>query len=212
MRACFPPAGEVRCFNLCMRIFRGDICRKAFAEVADERILVGEDGYAFILCAFFARRAASVPDKLYIYNLGGGVCGSSHTLAHVKRCCGDARKIYAALQDFADRHPDGAAVIRPCAESLREFLIKPFLFESPESFGTQEEQHEAAAELLGILPPERYIEIFSKVRAAHEADLKRAWVQADLLQEKYDAIRNSTVWRLSLPLRKIADFMKGRRN
>lgn len=212
LNACFPDVEHVRSYNLCMRIFRGDLCRKAFAEVADERILIGEDGYAFILCAFFAQRAVSIPDRLYIYNLGGGVSGTARTLAHVKRCCGDARKVHAALLDFADRHPDGAAGIRRCAETFREFLIKPFLFEPPESFGTEEEQHEAAAELLGMLPPERWIEILSKERTAREADLKRAWDQADLLQEKYDAIRNSTVWRMSLPLRKIADFMKGRRN
>lgn len=81
---------------LSMRIFRGNLCRKVFSELKDERLLVGEDGYACILNLYYANRITSIPDKLYIYNYGVGISGSNNKTDRFRSCCEDARRIHDA--------------------------------------------------------------------------------------------------------------------
>ena len=74
-----------RCFNIgdlshsiWGKMFDGDICRKAFAYVSDDKMIMAEDLYAYFIITVFASAYRGIPDKLYQYNYGAGITGENH--------------------------------------------------------------------------------------------------------------------------------------
>ena len=59
------------------KIYNGALARKAFYCVTDGYFLMGEDLYVHAMMLFFAKTYTGITDKLYIYNYGGGLTGSS---------------------------------------------------------------------------------------------------------------------------------------
>lgn len=69
---------ELYCWNLCGKLIRGDICRKAFACCGEGAFSRAEDMLAYLMCAFFARSYRGAPSEyLYYYNYGAGGDGAS---------------------------------------------------------------------------------------------------------------------------------------
>lgn len=69
-----------RCFgigslshSLWGKIFSGDVCRKAFAYISDDKMIMAEDMYAYFAISVFAETYRGIPDKLYQYNYGAGI-------------------------------------------------------------------------------------------------------------------------------------------
>lgn len=80
-----------RCFvdhlftaNLLNKIYKGDICRKAFSHLANSNLRKGEDWYTFFVIAYYSRTYEGIDDILYQYNFGAGGTGSEIDLNQFK--------------------------------------------------------------------------------------------------------------------------------
>ncbi len=70
---------EKYCWNLCGKLFEGDLCRKAFSFCSDTFFSRAEDFCAYLMCAFFAQSYIGVPEyEFYIYNYGFGGDGKTN--------------------------------------------------------------------------------------------------------------------------------------
>lgn len=61
--------------NLWAKCFKGTVCRKAFAYLSNERLIMAEDMYAFFAVSVLSDSYLGVLEKLYNYNYGRGVTG-----------------------------------------------------------------------------------------------------------------------------------------
>lgn len=60
-------------YNLVDKIYRADICKKAFSYLDDEKYCMAEDALAYFLVAYFAKSYMGIPNVLYNYNFGIGI-------------------------------------------------------------------------------------------------------------------------------------------
>lgn len=73
---------ELYCWNLCGKLFFGDLCRKAFACCGDGSFSRAEDMTVYLMCAYFAQSYRGAPSEyLYYYNYGVGGDGASSVSA-----------------------------------------------------------------------------------------------------------------------------------
>ena len=91
-------------FNLWNKIYKGDICRKAFKEMDDGIFPKAQDLYAFFLIAYYSRSYAGIEDCLYHYNFGRGVTGSDHMELSQFHVLLSEVKITAAIESFLIRN------------------------------------------------------------------------------------------------------------
>ena len=66
-------------FNLWNKIYRGDLCRRAFSFVQDAHVTHAEDLYIFFIIASMARSYMGISDVLHRYNFGRGGLGHQET-------------------------------------------------------------------------------------------------------------------------------------
>ncbi len=83
------------------KLYTAELCRKAFARVEDGSFPKGQDLYAFVLLAYFARSYAGFPGlDLVYYRFGSGITGRSWMgLGHFERFCRQAR-VPGAIRRF----------------------------------------------------------------------------------------------------------------
>lgn len=88
LRACFDE--EKYNYNLVNKIYKSDLCKKAFSWLDDAYYCMAEDMLAYFLLAYFARSYIGIADKLYNYNFAIGISkpGSLDLNGLDKRCCG----------------------------------------------------------------------------------------------------------------------------
>ncbi len=78
-------------FNITDKIWRTDLCKKAFEKVENIKLIASEDRYVFFILAHYAKSYLGIGDSHYYnYNVGIGVTGSDELdLARFeKRCTG----------------------------------------------------------------------------------------------------------------------------
>lgn len=73
------PCWKERKFNYTLwnKIYNGDLCRKAFADIEDGYYPKAQDLYAFFVIAYYAKTYMGIPDVLYNYNFGLGITGGN---------------------------------------------------------------------------------------------------------------------------------------
>lgn len=103
---------EVRekCFNqtvlshhLCGKVFKGDICRKAFSYLSDERYIMAEDMYAYFAITELSFDYYGVNDILYYYRYGYGITGKGKDIVSVFKAYCSQAKIIEACYDLVKR-------------------------------------------------------------------------------------------------------------
>ncbi len=75
--------------NLCGKFMNGTVVRRAFSLLSDDRLLMGEDLYAFYAISLLADGYFGIDDKLYKYYFGSGITGN-------KRCFAELLEIYSS--------------------------------------------------------------------------------------------------------------------
>lgn len=78
-------------FNITDKIWSSSLCKKAFSEMSDQKMIAAEDRYAFFLLAYFANSYVGIQHaNYYNYNLGIGITGSDilDLERFEKRCTG----------------------------------------------------------------------------------------------------------------------------
>lgn len=90
-------------FNLWNKIYKTQLCKKAFAEIADGYFPKAQDLYAFFILAWYANSYLGIKTKLYHYNYGSGITGGKQLISL------DKFKRHCSQQDVAQK--------------CREFLI-----------------------------------------------------------------------------------------
>lgn len=89
LRSCF--VEDKFDFNITDKIWRADLCKKAFEKIEDLKLIASEDRYAFFLLAYLAESYLGVPEAVcYNYNLGVGITGGDKLDLErfEKRCSG----------------------------------------------------------------------------------------------------------------------------
>ena len=86
--------------NLWNKIYRGELCRKAFAAMPDCRFFHYEDMYALFFVLYHASAFRSVPtDPLYLYRFRGIDSYADPTPAQFEELC-SAMRMFPILEDF----------------------------------------------------------------------------------------------------------------
>ena len=67
-------------FSLWNKIYRTELCKKAFAEVADGYFPKAQDVYAFFFLAWYAESFCGIGKKYYHYKYGRGITGGGLTI------------------------------------------------------------------------------------------------------------------------------------
>ena len=62
-------------FNITNKIWRREVCEKAFANVEQIRLVASEDRYIFFILMYYAKSYYGIAEKYYNYNLGIGITG-----------------------------------------------------------------------------------------------------------------------------------------
>ena len=89
-------------YTMWNKAYDAEICKKAYADVCDDRIIVSEDLYAAFLIHFYARTYKGIHGKLYAYNFGRGVTGGRRLNLTQFKNHATSLKIIKALLDFSD--------------------------------------------------------------------------------------------------------------
>lgn len=106
-------AEPLRSANLCNKMFRADVCKKAFSRVADGRFHQAEDAYAFFVIAYYARSYRGLP-HLYGHRYNLGADGSD-------------------LKKFTRSAFENLCATGLVADNLKTFLEKEGVFELQEN-------------------------------------------------------------------------------
>lgn len=76
LKACFIDH-KFNC-NLVNKIWKADICKKAYDKILEGHYVSAEDRYAVFLLCYYAKSYFGVKDKYYHYRLGVGITGGDH--------------------------------------------------------------------------------------------------------------------------------------
>jgi hypothetical protein len=87
-------------FNLCNKIYKGDVCREAFEAMEDAGFLKAEDLYSFFVIAYCSKSSAGIENELYHYNFGIGVTGGNQISLDKFKALLDEKSVYEALNRF----------------------------------------------------------------------------------------------------------------
>lgn len=108
-------------FNLWGKIYRGDLCREAFAEVEDLELSKAEDLYAFFVIAARAHSYRGISQVLYRYRYGAGGTGlASLSLEGFEKLLTEKQAV-SALRRFAASHDP--ASLDPFVDGIERFLL-----------------------------------------------------------------------------------------
>ena len=70
-------AGKIRNWTIWNKIYRADLCKKAYQSVDNVHMVMGEDLYFTVCFRYFARSFSKITDVLYRYRWGNGIWGSN---------------------------------------------------------------------------------------------------------------------------------------
>lgn len=68
-------------FNLWNKMYKSEICKKAFSNVEDGFFPKAQDLYAFFIISWFAQSYYGIPEKYYHYGYGRGITGENKLLS-----------------------------------------------------------------------------------------------------------------------------------
>jgi len=104
-------------FQLWNKIYRRDLCRKAFSLFPDGAFSKAQDLFAFYLLAYFARSYRAIETPYYVYGFGRGVTGQNHlTRGSILRYCQQALVVqgireFLVSQGTLEAHQDSLACV-----------------------------------------------------------------------------------------------------
>lgn len=90
-------------FNLWNKIYKGDICRKAFSKVKDGAFPKAQDLYAFFLIAYYSRSYQGIEEALYQYNFGLGVTGRNYITLDNFDILLTEKRVWESLKEFTEQ-------------------------------------------------------------------------------------------------------------
>lgn len=108
------------------KMFDGDICRKSFRYVSDEKMVMAEDLYAYFIISVFSQTYAGISDKLYWYNYGAGITGEARdfyeSFEHNSKQLSVASRCSEFIEVIGEKEKYGSLV-----ESIRRYLLNTFI-------------------------------------------------------------------------------------
>ena len=98
LKSCF--VDEKYNYNLVNKIYKTELCKKAFANLDDRYYCMAEDLLAYFVLSYYAESYAGITDKLYNYNFAIGVSKpGALDLEGLDRRCAGAESV-AAVERF----------------------------------------------------------------------------------------------------------------
>lgn len=93
-------------YSLWNKIYKGDICRRAFQQVKDGSFPKAQDLYAFFLIAYYSRTYRGIKSQLYRYRFGTGVTGSNFISDEKFEILLTEKKVWEVLVEFVSERGD----------------------------------------------------------------------------------------------------------
>ena len=122
-----------RCFvegvlahTLCGKLYNGEVCRKAFSYISDERYVMTEDLYAFFAIVLLSNSYIGVNEVLYQYNYGVGITGINHTPLELLEIQSSRALIITACEEIALKI--GGDAFR-FVETIRKFIMRCCMYD-----------------------------------------------------------------------------------
>ena len=119
--------GKIRNWMIGNKIYRTDLCKRAFQYVEDIYMVMGEDLYFTVCFRYFARSFSMITDVLYKYRWGSGIWGSNQgriDLEPYKVLLSEKKSLDAIIR-FIQKLPD-----REFYQSLVQRIYNKFLSDS----------------------------------------------------------------------------------
>lgn len=106
-------------FNIWNKIYKADICKKAFESVEDGNFPKAQDLYAFFYISKFATSYYGIDDQLYKYNFGLGVTGGdSIDIPRFKKLISESWVINALKRDQTNTSDTGKQLLEKITNDL----------------------------------------------------------------------------------------------
>ncbi len=88
-------------FNLWNKIYKAELCKKAFSFIEDGSFPKAQDLYAYFIIAWFANSYYGIEDKFYHYKYGAGITGGGKkgSVQTIERHC-TQKRVAEKLQEF----------------------------------------------------------------------------------------------------------------
>ena len=120
--------GEIKSWEMWNKIYKAELCKKAYRQMEDGHIVVAEDLYYFFVFGYFARSFSMVKDILYKYRLGYGVWSgiqSNISLEKYKVLLSEKKSLDAIIR-FYETKPD----VKEYEPVIRKHVKEHFLRQS----------------------------------------------------------------------------------
>lgn len=88
-------------FSLWNKIYKSELCKKAFKKIKEEKLPKGQDKYAYFVIAYYAQSYRGIEEhRFYNYKFGNGVTGHNYlSMATFIRYC-SMSKVAVAMREF----------------------------------------------------------------------------------------------------------------
>lgn len=112
--------------NLCGKFMNGTVVRKAFSLLSDDRLLMGEDLYAFYAISLLADGYFGIDDKLYKYYFGSGITGNKRNFAELLEIYSSSVQVYQQCVEITkklDMEEECGRLLEGIGRNVREACI-----------------------------------------------------------------------------------------
>lgn len=131
--------------NVIGKAVRGELCKKVYNRVVDDRVIMGEDLYGYFMLAYYAKTYRSISKRLYNYNLGRGVTGGkTFSYGDYKKYC-KMGELFQDLEKFLEENKATKKYFNLLAKIKKQYL---YILAYDYCFEVEEENKKEAGELL----------------------------------------------------------------
>lgn len=133
--------------NLCGKFMDGSVVRKAFSLISDDRLLMGEDLYAFYVISLLSDGYFGIDEKLYKYYFGNGITGNRRKFIELLEIYSSSVQVYHRCVDITQKlHMEEEC--RILLDGIRRNVRESNIFFICESDETTEREQVSAAEMI----------------------------------------------------------------
>lgn len=192
------------------KIFKGDVVRKAYREIADCRILFGEDPYALLHIIWFSESMDSIPDQLYLHRYGCGITTNGDQVFAVQQLSKDLQVIPLLFKFVDKKAMEGNDVTElKRAMDTRANRLFDYFFQKFDLLHDKAIEEQALENCLNLLPGfavKMICEHLKKQKMMLDVskdNLQKAYDELDILRERYNQQNNTKAVRLARLIKRL---------
>lgn len=109
-------------FTLWNKIYKGELCRKAFQYIQDGAFPKAQDLYAFFVIAYFSKSYQGISKPLYQYHFGRGITGGDCMNLETYQLLLTEHRVAEAVRNFVRDQGNAPELLKICGQIRKDFL------------------------------------------------------------------------------------------